>query len=1036
MPRNQVFISYSHQDPQWRDLLLKHLKPLMRTEGLRVWSDTDIKAGEKWHDAINEAVSSASVAVLLVSVDFLNSEFIAEHELPALQQAAQRNELTLLWVPVRDTSYEKFGFADHQAAHDPKRPLNTLDPREWDTALKHIARKVSEAYAKQVPTAVQAPGPTEPTPPQTTRVTAGKFYGRVQELEDIGRRLERGDRAIVMSGVPGIGKSALALRVPRHFSSEFTSDLGDLAMDPLPRKEDVVGRIAQRLFGGWAKDLSPEKQEEQVINAFHDTAAVLIVDNYEAVVSEVARPGDSPQRARAVEIGRFFGRLTDDPDGQGVLLVTTSEDAIQFATDVPLDIGGVDLVTALHIYADHARRQVTPEVRQKIKKWEEERRRGRAPSEQEIGRLLPRLVQLMQALDRHPLAIRLVAGVLAKTRDDDDEFKAATEVSNLLQNATDAYEEVERHKTVAASFRYGFNKLPDEATRQTFLRLSVFNSPFARRSAEAVLYDVAQVGRHLLGLHDRGLLERLKLGRADDPFYVLRPLARWYASQNVDRDGLGADTLRLARHYSGVLAEITSGPASNQSRWLEVVLPDLKASFAALEGEEREAFGERLAGLLTRAGRYSEAIGFLEQVATLSKATGNHERTARTLHDRANLHRRRGEYTPAVPLYGEALAIWRHSQNRIGEGWTLHELGNVARAQGNLHAAIPLYEEALEIWKQVGEANGHDWTSHELANVYRDLGNLDSARKIFEELLSNARGSASKSWEARSNRAFTFTQLANISRLRESPDVVAEAYEDALDIWVDLEAQDGPATTLHDAATFLEWLGRLDTASELFTQALALHQKLNDVRGTASDWHEMGNIARLRGRSDEAEVLYGNAVEVWTRTMDMQGLAVTRRGLGCLYRDTDRLDLATDQLNRSLEVWMDIKSWVGQAYTIHELGVTEKKSKRLELAAARFNEALALWQQMGDLRGRTSTLVHLGEVQMRMGQAQSAIAAWTEASSLLAKLGGMSILGTDPDDVISLFHQHGVAQQFAGELERAKAWKHMRLAGLEPRSAW
>ena len=1034
MPRNQVFISYSHEDPDWRDKLLKHLKPLVRIEDLRVWSDTDIAAGEKWHDAIDEAVSSAAVAVLLVSVDFLTSEFIAKHELPALQKAAQSDELTLMWVAVRDSPYEKFAFAEYQAAHDPKVPLNKLDPREWDTALKQIAKKISEAYAKRVPPRTPTATPARSDRPQATHVTAGRFYGRVQELAEIRRRLERGDRTIVLSGMPGIGKSALALRVPRHFSSEFTSDLRDLAMDPLPRKEDVVGRIAQRLLGDWAKDMSPEDQEEQVVDAFHNTAAVLIVDNYEAVVTEVARPTDSPLRARALDLGRFFRRLTRDPDGEGVLLVTTSEAAVQFASGLPLDIGPVDLLTALHIYADNAGRQVGREVRQMIEGWEQDRRGGQPPSEEEIRRLLPSVAQLLEALGRHPLAIRLVGGVLADTRE--KESKVAADVSRLLQSAADSYEEVERHRTLAACLDYGFKKLPDDTARTIFLRLPIFNSPFTRNSAQAVLHDVDDVGRHLLRLTDRGLLERLTLDRADDPFYVLRPLARWYACENTAEDRLAADALRMARHYSGVLSDITSKPGGYASQWLEVVLPDLKASFAVLEGEDREVFGHRLAGLLTRAGRYSEAIGVLEQLATLSKDAGHHERRAGALHDQANLHRRRGEYAPAVRLYDEALAIWRESRNRVGEGWTLHEQGNVARAQGNLNAAVPLYEEALQIWRQCGVANGHDWTSHELANVYRDLGNLDRARGMLEELLSSARVLNANSPETRSTRAFTFTQLANIARLRESPDVVARAYEHALDIWVELEAHDGPATTLHDVATFLEWLGQLDAASELFEQSLALHQKVDDVRGTASDWHDMGNIARLRGRFDEAEVLYGNAVQIWTRTMDMQGLAVTRRGLGCLYRDTGRLELATNQLNESLKVWTEMRSLVGQAYTIHELGVTERQRERYDSAVARLNEALDLWRQMGDLRGRTSTLVHLGEVQSSMGHPDAAKASWTEASRLLAELGGMSILGTDPDDVASLFQQYGVARDFASELDRAKAWKHQRLAGLQPRAAW
>ncbi len=146
-PRNQVFISYSHQDKEWLGKLQIHLKPLIRKHQLSVWDDTKITAGAEWYQEIETALATAKVAVLLVSPDFLASDFINDEELPPLLDAAATEGLTIVWVHLRHSAYRETDISKYQAAHDPSQPLNSLTPAEHDRVLVSICQTIKAAMA-------------------------------------------------------------------------------------------------------------------------------------------------------------------------------------------------------------------------------------------------------------------------------------------------------------------------------------------------------------------------------------------------------------------------------------------------------------------------------------------------------------------------------------------------------------------------------------------------------------------------------------------------------------------------------------------------------------------------------------------------------------------------------------------------------------------------------------------------------------------------------------------------------------------------
>ena len=140
-----LFISYSHDDRKWLDRLLVYLAPLRRKGLVRTWSDPDMKPGEQWRESIEEAIASSKVAVLLVSPHFLASEFIANHELPAVLDAASTRGVRIFWIAVSASLSEETEIARYAAANDPARPLDALSRADRGRELVAICQKIKDA---------------------------------------------------------------------------------------------------------------------------------------------------------------------------------------------------------------------------------------------------------------------------------------------------------------------------------------------------------------------------------------------------------------------------------------------------------------------------------------------------------------------------------------------------------------------------------------------------------------------------------------------------------------------------------------------------------------------------------------------------------------------------------------------------------------------------------------------------------------------------------------------------------------------------
>lgn len=148
--RTTIFVSYCHRNKRWLDRLKVHLKPYDRRGDLDLWDDSKIDPGDRWHAAISDAIDRAAASVVLISADFLASDFVAVHELPKLLHRAERAGARILPIfvePCELTSHPEL--ASFQALNSPNKPLAEASRVEAERVLVRAVEVIGKLLASK-----------------------------------------------------------------------------------------------------------------------------------------------------------------------------------------------------------------------------------------------------------------------------------------------------------------------------------------------------------------------------------------------------------------------------------------------------------------------------------------------------------------------------------------------------------------------------------------------------------------------------------------------------------------------------------------------------------------------------------------------------------------------------------------------------------------------------------------------------------------------------------------------------------------------
>ncbi len=119
----EIFFSYAHKDEELLDDLVTHLAILKRTGLAVLWHDQDIGAGSNWKPTIFERLDVADIILLLISANFVASDFCYSDEMLRAMGRHARNEACVIPVILRPAIWHNTPFSALQALPKNAKPV-------------------------------------------------------------------------------------------------------------------------------------------------------------------------------------------------------------------------------------------------------------------------------------------------------------------------------------------------------------------------------------------------------------------------------------------------------------------------------------------------------------------------------------------------------------------------------------------------------------------------------------------------------------------------------------------------------------------------------------------------------------------------------------------------------------------------------------------------------------------------------------------------------------------------------------------------
>jgi Flp pilus assembly protein TadD len=738
----KLFYSYSHKDEALRDELATHLTLLQRQNVIDTWHDRKIGGGAEWQQAIDDNLDAADIILLLVSADFLASDYCFDVEIQRAMQKHHEKSAVVIPVSLRPCDSNGAAFMKLQGLPNNFKPV--IKWEHQDDAFTDIAKGIravadrirEQKTANSSHTTGTIPANIFTVPPFPDE----NFIGRETELAWLDELLSSHSK-VALTGRGGVGKTRMALHYA-HTQRQKYPFIFWIAAASKASFEDSLGQLADKLN---ADPMLKQAEKIAFVKAWLEGHRdwLMIFDNADDM-QEITAP--LLQGVLPVAL-------------QGKILFTTQINTANFTSytlkvECLNDVDGAEFLIK-RIAVD---KQATAE---------------------EMGAAKA----ISKTLGGLPLALAQAAAYIAETQCSLSAYLPLYQqcAKALLDpNEQEHHQLIADHIPVFATFKLSFSHLPDDAkTLLSFCSLlaadaipvELLRTAFAvddfelnERLKPLLRYSlmVRNSGDDTLALH-RLVQKVLQLDTNDKQKQAQVELAilalnailpkgdvefkDWQLYERLLFSALACaqslTDLKITSAEAGLLLTRIANYLYEAKADYQLAEPLCQRSLAILEatlGKDHPHVGtslNNLAELYRLQGRYAEAEPLqLRDLAISEAALGKgHPNVATSLNNLALLYKIQGKYVEAEPLYQRSLAILEDALGKDHSliAGSLNNLASLYKMQGKYAEAEPLYQRSLAIAETtLGKDHPHVATSlSNLAMLYKTQGKFAEAEPLY-----------------------------------------------------------------------------------------------------------------------------------------------------------------------------------------------------------------------------------------------------------------------------------------------------------------
>jgi len=761
----KVFISYAHEDELLKDELLKHLLVLQREGLIEPYDDSMIVAGNEWDREIRDELDQADVILLLISSDFLASEYCWAIEMTRALEMHDRKSACVIPIVLRPAPWQNMPFAHLQAL--PRRAKPVVEWSSPDAAFVDVVDGIRTALEDRLPVKPK-PNSLELLKP------VAEFTGRQVELESLGREVAGGKSRVIVHGMAGVGKSQLA----RSLAISLTVRFPEAAM-----MLDLQGATSR-------KALSPSDAMRAILQALDPRCRL----------PDAAEPLAAEYRGRMRKL-------------RGILLLDNASDPEQVEPLLPPD-SWLLLVTSRRNFmlpgaVSHELRTMAPgEARQMLASILPA---SRPTSQADLD-------QVLQACGFLPMAIEIAGRALVERPD----WTCGAYARRLNDDRSTALSEV--MAAIGSS-----HELLEHGVGEKFLELSVFSTAFELRSAAAVWDVAEDEADKVLGellkfslvewdreveryrLHD--LVREYAAGRVTLQdglrFRLADYLIRRLQEANDEYQEGGDKAIRASHEFDAVWPHV-----QEIFQWL-CALPQNPRATSTIH-----AIPSAAPQLFDLKRPPHERIRWRRRALAAARRLGDRHGEGKHLANLGLAWLALGRPWRAKVLFERRIDIARETQDRLHEGKGLGNLGNALADLGQMELARDLQRQYLEIAESIEDRRGQGNALSNLASATETL-DLNEAIALHENALAISRQIKDRRAEGR-----FLGKLGRAYAHQGDVSGAIEHFEQALPIHDELGNRADKASDCWELGYALEKQGRLDDAIEAIRECVEIEAEL------------------------------------------------------------------------------------------------------------------------------------------------------------------------------------------------------------------